>query len=87
MQVPDPAAFATEPEQRLGHGQREQLAVAQQGRTAASRAWSHDVVVDQHVEFGQEGVQFFRHTLILGALRSCAGHQHAPYTGFTESTI
>jgi hypothetical protein len=87
VQVADPAAFAVEPEQDLGHGEGDQFAVAQQGLAAASGAWRHDMIVDQHVQFGQEGVQFFRHTLILGALLSCSRHRHAPHTSFTESTI
>ncbi|CAM3902957.1 hypothetical protein KIPE111705_30715 [Kibdelosporangium persicum] len=69
--MPDPAPLAGVPQQHLSHGQGDQLAVGQQRPTAASGAGWYHVIVDQHVECGQEGVQFFRHTLILNTLLSC----------------
>jgi hypothetical protein len=45
------------------------------------------MIVEEYVEFGEEGVQFFRHTSILGALLPCLRPRHAPHAGFTESTI
>ncbi len=65
----DPATFAVIALQHLGHCQGDQFAVGQQGLTAATDASRNHVIVDQHVQCGQEGVQFFRHTLILNALR------------------
>lgn len=64
----DPATFGVIPQQHLGHRQREQLAIGQQRLTAPPRSGPGDVIVDQHVKSGQEGVQFFRHTLILNTL-------------------
>ena len=60
----DPAAFTVEPEQHLRHGQGEQFGVGQQGPSPASGAGWREVV-DEDIEFGQEGFQVFRHTLIL----------------------
>jgi hypothetical protein len=52
---------------------------------APARAWLHYVVVDQDLQCGQEGVQFFAHTLILNALLPHLRQRHA--TIFTESII
>jgi hypothetical protein len=46
-----------------------QLTVGGQGCSATTDASFHHVIVDQHVQCCEEGVQFFRHTLILNALR------------------
>jgi hypothetical protein len=70
MDVPDPATFAVIALQRLGHRQGDQLAVGEQGRPATTGVSLHHMIVGQHVECSQEGVQFVGHTLILNALRS-----------------
>jgi hypothetical protein len=64
----DPATFAVIALQHLGHRQGDQFAVGQQGRPATTDASRNHMIVDQHVQCGQEGVQFFAHTLILSAL-------------------
>jgi hypothetical protein len=69
--MPDPAPFAVIPLQHLGHRQGDQLAVGQQGRPATTDTSRHHMIVDQHIQCSQEGVQFFAHTLILNALRPC----------------
>jgi hypothetical protein len=56
VDMPDPAAFAVIAQQRLGHGQGDQLAVGQQGLASPSSARRDHVIVDHHVECGQEGV-------------------------------
>ena len=65
----DPATFAVIALQHLGYRQGDQLAVGQQGRTATPDTSRNHVIVDQHIQCSQEGVQFFGHTLILNALR------------------
>ncbi len=65
VRVPDPSAFAVEVEQHLRDRQGEQFGVGEPRCSSASGVGRHDVVVEQDVEFGQEGFEFFRHTLIL----------------------
>src|SRR3982751_1492830 len=56
------------PEQRLRHGQGEQLGIGQP-RPPAGAAPRPQKVIDPDVECGQEGVQVGRHKPMLGALR------------------
>jgi hypothetical protein len=84
--VPDPPALGGEAEQHLRHRQRQQLAVGQLRSSAASSPGRHHMIVDQHVQCGQEGVQFFRHTLILNTLRPLLASRRADAI-FKESTI
>ncbi len=44
------------------------------------------MVINQHVQCCQEGVQFFRHTLIMNTLLP-PSNTDLPHTTFTESTI
>ncbi len=54
--MPNPAAFAVVTQQYLGHRQAHEFAVGQFGSaTTAGTGWRH-MVVDQHVQCGQEGV-------------------------------
>lgn len=41
------------------------------------------MIIDEHIEFGQEGFQFFSHALILETLRLQPPQRHT----FKESTI
>jgi hypothetical protein len=65
--MPDPATFAVIPLQHFGH-RHDQFAVGEQGRPATTDPSLNHMIIDQHVRCGQEGVQFFAHTLILNAL-------------------
>jgi hypothetical protein len=53
---------------------------------AAAGARRDDVVVDQHVECGEEGVQVFRHRLIMNTLL-LRGDTSPPHMIFTASII
>jgi hypothetical protein len=69
---PQPPAFGIASEQDLGHGDTDQLGVAQHPVGTASAGAvgrSQDMVVQMNVECGQKGVQVCLHTLIMGALR------------------
>jgi hypothetical protein len=65
----DPATFAVIALQHLSDRQGDQFTVAEQGLRAMTGASRHYVIVDQHVQCGQDGVQFFPHALILNTLR------------------
>jgi hypothetical protein len=67
--VSNPAAFAVIAPQHLGHRQGDQLAVGEQRCPATTSASLYHVIVDQHVQCAQEGVQVSSHILILNALR------------------
>lgn len=66
--LPRPAPLAVVAQQHLRHRQGDQLTVGQQRLATPTRARRHHMVVDQHVQCGQEGVQFFAHTSILNAV-------------------
>jgi hypothetical protein len=53
--VPDPAAFAVEPEQHLRHSQRQQLSIAEHRAPAPTMARLNDTIIDEDIQFGQEG--------------------------------
>ena len=82
----DPAAFVVVAQHDLSHGQADQLTIGEIGSTATTSAGRNYVVVNQHVECGQEGVQVFRHTSIMDTLHS-RGDTDPPHTIFTESLI
>jgi hypothetical protein len=67
-QEPQPARLGTDPEQRLGHRESQQLSVGQPGRPPMAGGLAQ-VIVDLDVECGQKGVQVGRHKLILNTLR------------------
>lgn len=71
MDVADPAALAVVAQHDLDDRQADQFTVGEFGSMASSGAGRNDVVVDQHVKCGEEGVQVFRHILILNALLPC----------------
>lgn len=83
MGVPDPAALAVESEQHLGHRQSQQFGIGERGSPAPPGAGFDDMIIDEDIEFGQEGFQFFGHALILETLRLPPPQRHA----FKESTI
>ena len=62
-----PAGFAVEARHRLGHGQGDQFRIGQPGRPATP-ARGLQVVIDMHVQCGQEGVQLGRHNPMLDTL-------------------
>jgi hypothetical protein len=53
--VPDPPAFAVKSEQHLRHRQGQQLGVAEHRPPAPTMARLDDTIIDQDIEFGQEG--------------------------------
>jgi hypothetical protein len=55
MGVPDPAAFTVESEQHLGHCQGQQFGVAEYRPSAPTTARLDDTIIDEDIEFGQEG--------------------------------
>jgi hypothetical protein len=82
VEVPDPPVFAVESAQYLRHGQQ-QLSIGELRAAAPARAGLHNMIVDEHTEFGQEGFQVFGHALILETLRPETTQRHT----FKESTI
>ena len=60
MNVPDPSSFTVETQQHLGHRQTQQLAVGQLRATTTTAARFNDLIIDQDIQFSQEGFQFFR---------------------------
>ena len=68
MDMTDPAALVGVAQQDLRNRETDQFTVGEIGSVSAAGAWRDDVVIDQHVECGQEGVQVFRHTLIVDTL-------------------
>ncbi|MFI6155501.1 ribosomal protein L7/L12 [Kitasatospora sp. NPDC051170] len=73
----DPAGLGVEAEQGLGHGQTDQLGV-RQSRRAAQPPRSGQMVIDLHVECGQEGVQLFgRHNPNAGRPPCMSGAKQA----------
>jgi HTH-like domain len=75
--VPDPSSFTVETQQHLGHRQTQQLTVGQLGPPAATMARFNHLIIDQDIQFSQEGFQFFRHKLSVGALRLLPPQRHA----------
>jgi hypothetical protein len=69
--MPDPAAFIVISQQDLGNSEANQFTVSEIGSVATAGTGYHDVVVNQHVKCGQEGVQVVRHRLILNTLSPC----------------
>jgi hypothetical protein len=67
----DPAAFAVETKQHLSHSEADQFTVSQIWSAAPTGAGRDHMVVNEHVECRQEGVQVFAHTLILNTLLPC----------------
>jgi len=49
-----------------GHREADQFAVGEVGSVSTAGAGWHDVVIDQHVECRQEGVQLVGHNIDLG---------------------
>lgn len=86
VDVPDPASLAGETLDHLSDRERDQLTVGQLGSASPARARRHHMVINKHVECRQEGVQFFRHTLILNTLHP-HGDTDPPHMIFTESLI
>jgi hypothetical protein len=66
VEVPDPPVFAVESAQYLRHGQRQQLSIGELRAAAPARAGLHNMVVDEHIEFGQEGFLGFWSRIDLG---------------------
>jgi len=67
--VPDPSSFTVETQQHLSHRQTQQLAVGQLGPPTATMPRFNNLIIDQDIQFSQEGFQFFRHKSSVGALR------------------
>ena len=82
MGVPDPPPFVVESEKHLRDRQRQQLGIGEHRSSAPAGAWFDDTIIDEDIEFGQEGFQFFRHTLILKP-----SAYSSSTTRFKESTI
>jgi hypothetical protein len=62
LREPDPAVLAIDPEQYLRDRQTDQLGVAQPWPAAPAQAWWNHMIVDLHIECGQEGVQVVPHS-------------------------
>ena len=82
----DPPPLTRETLQYLSYRESDQLTIGQLGPTPAPSAGRYHMVIDQHVKCRQEGVQFFRHTLILNTLLP-SGDTDPPHMIFTASTI
>jgi hypothetical protein len=67
--VPDPSSFAVETQQHLSHRQTQQLAVGQLGAPTSTMPRFNHLIIDQDIQFSQEGFQLFRHKSSVGALR------------------
>jgi hypothetical protein len=81
VDVANPAAFVVVTQHDLGYGQADQFTISEIGTVAPTCAGRDYEVVDQHVQCGQEGVQVFRHTLIMDTLLPC------PDTGPTSHDL
>jgi hypothetical protein len=81
---PYPAVLAVYAEQDLGHGQGQQLGVAESGTTSPTPACRNHMIVDLHIQCGQEGVEVVRHSRSLTPSSHARGDRHAR---FTESII
>ena len=55
MRMPDPSSFTVETQQHLGHRQTQQLTVGQLGPPAATMARFNHLIIDQNIQFSQEG--------------------------------
>ncbi len=53
--MPNPPVFAVESAQHLRHGQRQQLSIGELWAAAPPRAGLHNMIVDEHIKFSQEG--------------------------------
>jgi hypothetical protein len=80
----DPAVFVVEPEQDLSDRDGEQFGVSQSGSASASFARGNDMIVELHIECGQEGVQVVRHSRSWTPSFCAPWHRHAT---FKESII
>jgi hypothetical protein len=81
---PDPAVLAVEPEQYLRDRQTDQLGVGQPWPAAPALAcWNH-MIVDLHIECGQEGVQVVPHSRSWTSSSHVLTDRHA---AFKESII
>ena len=58
MGVPDPSSLTVGTQQQLGHRQRQQLAVGQLGPPTTTMPRFNHLIIDQDIEFSQEGFQF-----------------------------
>jgi hypothetical protein len=56
-----PAVLTVEPEQHLCHGQAHQLGVGQHRAATPSAAGRRHMIVDLHIQCGQESLQVSRH--------------------------
>jgi hypothetical protein len=81
---PYPPVLAVDAEQDLGHGQGQQLGVAESGTTPPTPACRNHMIVDLHIQCGQEGVEVVRHSRSLTPSSHAQGDRHAL---FTESII
>jgi hypothetical protein len=86
VDVADPAAFLVIAQHDLRDREADQFTVGELGPVATTGARRDDVVVDQHVECGEEGVQVFRHRLIMNTLL-LRGDTSPPHMIFTASII
>jgi hypothetical protein len=64
-------AWTWRTQRRLGNSETDQFTVGELGSVAAAGTGCHDMVVNQYVKCGQEGVQVVRHRLILNTLSPC----------------
>ena len=55
LRMPDPSSFTVETQQHLGHRQTQQLTVGQLGPPAATMARFNHLIIDQNIQFSQEG--------------------------------
>jgi hypothetical protein len=74
---PDEAVLAVDAKQHLRHGQGHQRGVGELGPSSPTPAGRHDVIVDLHIECGQEGVQVVRHSRSLPPSSHVLADRHA----------
>ena len=74
VDVAYPAPFVVVTQHDLGDGEAGEFTVGEIGSVSAPGTGRSDVVVDQHVECRQKGVQLIGHTLILNTLLPCPDH-------------
>jgi hypothetical protein len=62
LREPDPAPLAVDFQQHLRDRQTDQLGIGQSWPAAPALACRNHMIVDLHMECGQEGVQVVRHS-------------------------
>jgi hypothetical protein len=82
----NPAAFVVIAQHDLRDREADQFTVGEIGSMTTPGAGRDHVIIDQHIECSQEGVQVFRHRLIMNTLL-LRGDTSPPHMIFTASII